>query len=145
MLRYAQFLAEVLDQKAALAKLTALADEEYSVWSPNVIPCEAIFHWDADNPPAQNWNDTVTYRKKVGGVKLQNIPVNKLIPTQDGVTVSGITRFIKQNPNRWNEGDEIVRIVAKAGRFYVMDGHHRCAAAILMGYTTVPAELQPLY
>ena len=144
-LSYGQMLTEAVDQKTAITKLTNLAKEYYDTFSNGrTIDVEHIFHWEADNPPPQHWNDLVVYRQKVGGVKITNVPVNKLTPTQNGVTVDGVKKFIKQNPSRWNAGDEPVRVVWFRGKFFVMDGHHRCAAAILMGYPTVPCELQPL-
>ena len=108
------------------------------------VGTEWIFNYEAEDPPSQKWNDNVTYREKVGGVHIQQVPVDKLIPTQTGVKVDGVEYYIKMNPNRWNDKYEVVRVVSSRGKLYVMDGHHRTSAAILMGYPTVPAELQPI-
>ena len=141
MLTYAQFLTEALDQKAAIAKLAHIHKTHRFGYSQyGYIPIAAIFGRKAQYPPMQGWNDLTVHREKVGGIKLEPVPVDKLIPTQDGVELSGVERFIKLNPNKWNE-NEPVRVVNKKGRLYVMDGHHRSAAAILMGYPTVPAEV----
>jgi hypothetical protein len=142
-LTFAQMLTEEVDQKTALARLKQLY-KTFRGYRTGYVRIEGIFGREEEWPPAQEWNDTVTYRKKVGGIKLQPVPVKNLIPTQGVVEVSRVELFIKQNPNRWNDSHEVVRIVSRKGKLYVMDGHHRTSAAILMGYPTVPAELQPI-
>ena len=144
-LTFAQILNEATDQKTAIAKLKAISKaHKMRYTSYGYVGTEWIFNHDPEDPPSQRWNDNVTYREKVGGVKIQQIPVDKLIPTQTGVKLGGVEYYIKMNPNRWNDKFEVVRVVLNQGRFYVMDGHHRSAAAILMGYPTVPGELQPV-
>lgn len=145
MLRFHQFLTEATDQKAAIGRLKQISKaHRWRYTSQGYVDTRWIFGHAPEDPPSQRWNDNVTYREKVGGLKIQQIPVDKLIPTQTGVKLDGVEYYINMNPNRWNDKYEVVRIVANKGKMYVMDGHHRVAAAILMGYSTVPGELQPI-
>ena len=141
MLNYHQFLTEAVDQKSALARLQALAkDADFSYGKG--IDVNYIFQRPMDNPPGHEWSDIVNHRNHVGGVQLRNVPVDLLIPTQPGVTPKSVAHFIKINPNRWNDDKEdIVNILLKDGKLYVAGGHHRVAAALLMGYRTIPAEI----
>jgi hypothetical protein len=144
MLRYAQFFTEAVDQKTAFARIDQIAKLPHDpFFRGGTLNNEYIFAHEPDNPPMSRWNDVVSHRERVGGLKLQHVPVNKLIPTQDGVTITLLKRLIKANPARWNENkEEVVSVVKQGERYYVMDGTHRCAAAILMGYPTIEAEVR---
>lgn len=139
MKRYAEFLVEAVDAKAAIAKLRALPQWNGSVDIEEILPQEV------DNPPAHGWNDITKHRERVGGIKIQNIPVRKLIPTQPYVSAGGVERYMKRPQSQWNDNKEdVLNVLWKAGKFYIGGGHHRAAAAILMGYPTVPAEITEL-
>lgn len=144
MLSFTQLFTEAVDQKAALARLHGIAKDTTFSYG-NSIDVDYIFKRPMAELPAHEWSDVIVHRDRVGGIRMHNVPVNLLIPTQPGVSVSGIERFIKTNPNRWNDDKEdVLSIFFKAGKLYVGGGHHRVAAAILMGYATVPAEITAL-
>lgn len=147
MLSFRQFLlSEAVDQKTAIAKLRQLAKDHYDSFTKGEsIDVETIFHEPVDNPPTHGWSDIVKARQKAGGIKLQDVPVKKLIPTQNYVSVGGVEQYIKRPQSQWNTNKEdILNVMVHRGRYYVLGGHHRSAAAILMGYSTVPAEITTL-
>ena len=141
MLNYHQFLTEAVDQKSALSRLQALAKDAELSYGKG-IDANYIFQRPMDNPPPHKWSDIVNHRNLVGGIQLRNVPVDLLIPTQPLVIPKSVAHFIKINPSRWNnDKEDIVNILLKDGKLYVGGGHHRVAAALLMGYKTIPAEI----
>ncbi len=67
-----------------------------------------------------------------GGGQIQTVPLRGLIPTQEYIGSEAVK----------NAADtEEVQLVRIGGRYYIYDGHHRAAGAVLRGKTSIQARV----
>jgi hypothetical protein len=59
---------------------------------------------------------------------ISQVNITTLIPTQRGVFVHKIKKDIKSG-----KLDKPILLWQHRGKLYILDGHHRCAAALLLG------------
>lgn len=140
----AQHLRESAAQDQAVNKLKKLADSYgWPVPGGRAIHTMRVFAFPpVDFPPELKWDTIIKYRAVWGGVHLVDVPVKKLVPCQESVTVKGVIKYIEMPVSKWNDDpDDVASVVENKGKFYVAGGHHRTAAAILLGLTNLRAEL----
>jgi len=72
---------------------------------------------------------------------LENINANKLVASQEWLNVSTVKYFIK-NPNKIStDNSDTPSIIEYNGNYWIKDGHHRLAAAIILGNNKIKARV----
>ena len=103
------------------------------------VPCEKVFRRAIDYREAAKrgvgWN---TARPKMPG-RVRPVILLTLISTQQGLTTKIVADIIQKHA--WDSAGEPPVVVNVAGRLYLLDGHHRVAAAILAGERQIDAEV----
>lgn len=124
-----------LNEAAAggLSKLADISDGQL------FIACEKVFKRAIDYREAAkrgvSWD---TARPKMPG-RVRPVILSTLISTQLGLTVKSVGNIIRERG--WNSSLHPPVVVNIASRLYLLDGHHRCAAAILAGERQIEAEV----
>jgi IMP dehydrogenase len=72
----------------------------------------------------------------------RTVPLEKLIVNQDEVYKGGVREKLKEFERHGPEGVSPVRVTKSGGKLYLLDGHHRAAAAKLLGLKKIEAEIQ---
>lgn len=85
--------------------------------------------------------------------RLRDIPVDRLVATQDAVQPSIVARYVAEGPKHldampasWEMryGADVPIAIEHEGRFYLADGTHKSAAAKQRGDTTIQAIVYPV-
>jgi len=103
------------------------------------VPCDQVFKRAIDYREAAkrgiSWD---TARPKMPG-RVRPVFLQTLISTQQGLTTKNVRDIIEKHA--WDSAGEPPVVVNVAGRLYLLDGHHRVAAAILAGERQIDAEV----
>lgn len=83
--------------------------------------------------------DDVIENKKESDLPTETINIGDIVPTQKNLTINNLqeTSSIKN----LQDGKDPVILVKKDGKYFVVDGHHRIANAILKGKRSVEAKV----
>lgn len=66
-----------------------------------------------------------------------DVPSGKLIPTQSDIGVEKVKKLARE----WDDKKAIVSLVEENGEYFIYDGHHTAAAALLLGKTKIRANV----
>ena len=96
-------------------------------------PVGAVFNHEMQDPPLD--------AKPVSGFKphIENIPVNKLIPTQEHIhKMSAVTAAKSLKDKQGN----LPAVLKQGDKYFLLDGHHRVAGHIMEGKgATIPIKV----
>lgn len=94
------------------------------------IPTERVFTNPVSQPVDRASVDEAT------DLPIESVKVSEIIPTQKNLTIDNLenTKDV-QNP------DEPIVLIKEDGKYYVKDGHHRIANAILDGNSEIEAQV----
>lgn len=74
---------------------------------------------------------------------IKDVPVDELLATQPVVKANKIQTILDTPPVLWSKQD-VPLFAYKDNKYYIFDGHHRVAAAILLGMSTVSGQVVDL-
>lgn len=134
MKSFAVYLIESLDRvRTALTR------------GDRTIDTDQVFS-DTDNPPRNRRGHFVDQYVVADDpeTRVVTLALNKgLVATQPYLVASSVEDLLQKPVHMWGlqRVDDLPKIAFHHGRYYVVDGHHRLAAALLKGITSLQVAL----
>lgn len=159
MIPYRTYLLEVKELDRAVDALQALVDkhdpnaEETQRPSGPVLPSNSIFSdykkklpfgWDEVRKALHLSPDTPMQGRPIDpATVVQDVPTKALIASQPTLNANTVRRKLAIPPSEWDDKDMPLFVQYK-GKLYVFDGHHRCAAGLLIGMNKMVGQVVEL-